>query len=100
MVPISSYVSSVNALVAEYPSLTHVYVATDSPSAITALRQALASPSRQLMVLEEEERSANLAYSLVRDTHKMNVTRFAHDAFVNAFLLVVGTLPTSHTHPH
>jgi hypothetical protein len=41
------------------------------------------------LVLEEEERSANLAYSLVRDTHNLNTTRYAHDAFVNALLLQV-----------
>jgi hypothetical protein len=47
------------------------------------------------MVLEEEERSANLAYSLVRDTHNLNTTRYAHDAFVNALLLQVVSLKPS-----
>lgn len=96
-VPLGAYAAAVRALAARC-RVAGVVVATDSEEALEPLRAALAPLS--VRAVAGEARNAGVAFSLLAQTHAVDVARYAREALRNLLLLaradaLVGTFSSN-----
>ena len=95
--PLGAYAAAVRALAARC-RVAGVVVATDSEEALEPLRAALAPLS--VRAVAGEARNAGVAFSLLAQTHAVDVARYAREALRNLLLLaradaLVGTFSSN-----